>query len=59
MKIKINYIVDSPDWTDGQFEDESSREFVITEDMITHLIRQSGGLNGDEFLHEIDIDVTP
>lgn len=52
--IKIVYSVDNPEWTDTQFEDEPSRVFHITPEMLVSLI----GLKDGEFVCEIeDIEI--
>ncbi len=41
--LKLNYILDNPNWTDAEYEDaqDIDRVFILTEDMIINLIRQS------------------
>ena len=54
--IKITYMVDNKEWSDGQFEDEPERTLVISPQKLRELIEDE--LNQGEFLHEIcDIQV--
>jgi len=38
--IKITYNIDSDEWTDNQFEDQDSQEFIITTQMICEIIKE-------------------
>lgn len=53
--IKINYILDNPEWTDAEYEDaqDVNREFTLTEDMIIDLIRQSVKLEHGTYIESI------
>jgi len=53
--IKINYILDNPNWTDAEYEDaqDIDREFILTEDMIIDLIHQSVKLDGETYIESV------
>lgn len=53
--VKITYILDNPNWTDAEYEDaqEKDREFILTEDMIIDLIRQSVKLENGCYIESV------
>lgn len=52
--IRITYSVDRESWTDAQFEDQESKEFVITTAILEELIRQTINFADDEEIYEIE-----
>jgi len=54
MKITIQYSVDNDNWDEDKFESEPHRELIIDDNMLSNILRTFGGLNKDEFLHEIE-----
>ncbi len=52
--IKIQYTTDRESWSDIQFEDQESKEFVITWDALAEIIRQNASFADDERLDNIE-----
>lgn len=55
MRIKIGYILDNDNWSDGKFEDEAEidKYFYITIDMIKDLIFENCNIDKNCFISEI------
>ncbi len=55
LKIKVRYILDNENWSDGQYEDaqDIENEFEITEDMIVDLIRQNSNLEKGDYVESV------
>ena len=53
--LKLNYILDNPNWTDAEYEDaqDIDRVFILTEDMIIDLIRQSVKLEDGCYIESV------
>ena len=49
--IKITYVVDNKEWSDGRFEDEPERTLLISALELREVIESK--LNNGEFLHEV------
>ena len=52
--IKIYYTTDREAWSDVQFEDQESKEFIITTAILEELIRQTIEFAEDEEIYEIE-----
>jgi hypothetical protein len=52
--IKVRYSTDRESWTDNEFEDQEDKEFLITWDMISELLRQNANFEDDERLDSIE-----
>ena len=53
--LKLTYILDNPDWTEAEYEDaqDIDRVFILTEDMIIDLIRQSVKLEDGCYIESV------
>lgn len=59
MKIEIKYYVDNDEWTDGQFEDEPERTFIIDMDMLSNILLTFGDLKSNEYVQEAEVNSRP
>ncbi len=59
MKIEIKYYVDNSEWSDGRFEDEPERTFVIDMYMLNNILRTFGDLKFGEFVQEVEVISKP
>ena len=53
--LKLNYILDNPNWTDAEYEDaqDIDRVFILTEEMIIDLIHQSVKLENGCYIESV------
>ena len=53
--LKLTYILDNPNWTEAEYEDaqDIDRVFILTEDMIIDLIRQSVKLEDGCYIESV------
>ena len=59
MIIEIKYYVDNSEWSDGRFEDEPERTFVIDMNMLSNILRTFGDLKSGEFVQEVEVNSIP
>ena len=53
--LKLTYILDNPNWIEAEYEDaqDIDRVFILTEDMIIDLIRQSVKLEDGCYIESV------
>lgn len=53
MRIIIKYQVDSSDWSDEDFDNNTDRELVLDEIHFFQYLKEKGYLKEKEFIHDI------